>query len=130
MTGHQAALQRMEPVGQDRDYGAGVGPDQPRYQPVWLTRTTAVLNQLLISSSTQPLTSQVLMESGDIRSGACGGADLGLVLNGTALNVTLQALFAIAHIITPQRFGPYTRHDRVVRELFSQLHKGDVEYIT
>ena len=41
-----------------------------------------------------------------------------------ALNVTL--LFAVAHIITPHRFGPYRRDDRVA---FPQLHKGDVEYI-
>ena len=30
---HQTTPQRLEPVGPDRDYGAGVGPDQPRYQP-------------------------------------------------------------------------------------------------
>ena len=43
MARHQAAPQRLGPVGPDRDYGAGVGPDQPRYQPVRLTWTTTAL---------------------------------------------------------------------------------------
>ena len=70
MTWHHATLRRLEPDGPDRDYGAGVGPNQARYQPVRLTRTRKVL----ISLSTQPFTSP-----GDIGS---GGADLGSVLIG------------------------------------------------
>ena len=50
------------------------------------------------------------MESGDIGS---GGADQ--CLTDTALNVMLRALFAVAHIITPYRFGPYRRNDRGVK---------------
>ena len=33
-----------------------------------------------------------------------------------ALNVTLRAVFAVAHIVTPRRFGPCMRDERAVRE--------------
>ena len=39
-------------------------------------------------------------------------------LTDIALNVTLRALFAVAHIIAQHQFGPYIRDDRV-RELFA-----------
>ena len=72
---HQATLQRLEPVGTDRDYGTGVplqtrraapgwrhrntttavssydtgvGPNQPRSQPAGLTRTVTSPATVLI----------------------------------------------------------------------------------
>ena len=114
MTLHQATPQRLEPVGQDRDYGASVGPDQPRYQLTRLTRTTTSPTTVLICVSTEPLTSP---ES--IWNRVISGAEVRILdrcLTDTALNVTLRALFAVAHIIILHWFGPYIRDYRVVRE--------------
>ena len=49
-------------------------------------------------------------------------------LKDTALNVMFRALFAVAHIITPHLFGPYTRDECRADRAFCQLHNGDVEY--
>ena len=83
MTRHQATPQRLEPVGQDRDYGASVGPDQPRYQLTRLTRTTTSPTTVLICLSTEPLTSPESIWNRVISGGdGSRGADLGSVLNG------------------------------------------------
>ena len=143
MTWHQATPQPLEPVGPDRDYGTGVprrihraapgrrhrntaavspyntgvGPDQPRSQPAWLTQNVTSPATVLICLSTRPLTSP---ESGaEVRT-------VDQCSTHAALNETLRALFAVIHIITPHRFGSYIRDDRAVRVSFCQLH--NVEY--
>ena len=114
MMWHQTTPQRLEPVGPDRDYGAGVGPDQPRHQLTRLTLTKMSPATVLICLSTQPLTF-----SESLWNLVISGAEVLILdqcLTDTVLNVTLRALFAVAHIIIPHRSGPYRRDDRVVRE--------------
>ena len=114
MACHQATPQRLEPVGPDRDCGAGVprrthraapgrrhrnttavsphdtgaGPDQPRSQPARLTRTTTSPTTVLIRVFTRPLTSPESLWNRVV-----SGAEVRAVdqcSTDTALNVTLR----------------------------------------
>ena len=78
-------------------YDTGVGPDQPRSQQGWLTRTTTSPTTILICLSTRPLTSPESLWKRVI-----SGAEVRILdqcLTDTALNVTLRALFAVVTLL-------------------------------
>jgi hypothetical protein len=89
---------------------AGIGPDQPRSQPARLARSVTLPATVLIRLSTHPPTSPGFRWNRVISGAEVRNVDRSLT--DVAMIVTLRALFAVAHIIAPHRFGP--------------LHKGRI----
>ena len=87
-----------------------------RSQESRLTRTTTSFTTALIRLSTRPLTSPESLWNRVISGGEVRILDQ--CLRDTALNVTLQALFAVTHTITPHRLGPYIRDENSADRAF------------